>query len=36
MHAGLRCDPPPGFAEDWEETMQEIERLLAELESVKD
>ena len=32
MLAGLRCDPPDAFAEDWEETMEEVERLLVEVE----
>lgn len=32
MLAGLRCDPPDAFAEDWQETMEEVERLLLEVE----
>jgi hypothetical protein len=32
MLAGLRSDPPETFAEDWEESMREIERLLIEVE----
>lgn len=32
MLAGLRCDPPDAFGEDWEETMGEVERLLIEVE----
>jgi hypothetical protein len=35
MLAGLRCDPPDAFAEDWEETMEEVERLLVEVEGAK-
>lgn len=30
--AGLRSDPPDAFAQDWEETMEEVERLLLEIE----
>lgn len=32
MLAGLRSDPPDAFAEDWEETTEEVERLLREVE----
>lgn len=32
MLTGLRCDPPDAFAGDWEETMDEVERLLAEVD----
>lgn len=32
MRAGLRSDPPDTLAEDWEETMAEVERLLVEIE----
>lgn len=32
MLAGLRCDPPEGFLSDLEETTQEVERLLEEIE----
>ena len=32
MLAGLRCDPPDAFTEDREETMEEVERLLVEVE----
>jgi hypothetical protein len=35
MLAGLRSDPPDAFAEDWEETMEEVERLLVEVETLK-
>ena len=33
MLSGLRSDPPDAFAEDWEETREEVERLLAEVDS---
>jgi hypothetical protein len=33
MLAGLRCDPPDAFADDWEETISEVERLLDEVGS---
>lgn len=32
MLAGLRCDPPDAFGEDWEETMSDVERLLVEMD----
>jgi len=32
MLAGLRSDPPDAFAEDWEETIEEVQRLLIEVE----
>ena len=31
--AGLRSDPPDTFVGDWEETLEEVERLLAEVEA---
>lgn len=33
MRAGLRSDPPDAFTEDWEETLEEIDRLLVEIET---
>lgn len=36
MLAGLRSDPPDAFAEDWEETTEEVERLLGEVENRAD
>lgn len=33
MLAGLRSDPPDSFAIDWQESVDEAERLLQEVES---
>jgi DNA-binding transcriptional ArsR family regulator len=33
MLSGLRSDPPDAFAEDWQETMEEVKRLLGEVEA---
>jgi hypothetical protein len=33
VHAGLRSDPPDAFVDDWEETTEEVERLLVEVEA---
>jgi hypothetical protein len=33
MLAGLRSDPPDGFVDDWQESVEEAERLLGEVES---
>ena len=32
MVAGLECDPPDSFVDDWQESMEEAKRLLAEVE----
>jgi len=32
MLAGLRSNPPDSFAEDWQESVEEVERLLCEVE----
>ena len=33
--SGLRSDPPDAFGEDWEEKMEEVERLLVEVKATE-